>query len=418
MKIMWITNLPLADANEYLFHTVQPKEGWLVQLAMRLSSIPGVDLSVVSRTNGLRYETDFVLNNIHYYCFPERYIHIGTRLNEYCKNIYASIAPDVVHIHGTECMHNDMFVETCPTDKVVVSIQGLVSVISRYYLGGINIADLNRCATLGCRILGRTSRKYQQHMLEIGDKERLIIKNVKYVIGRTEWDRIHVTAINPEIKYFIGNETMRPAFYNNLWDEKQCRPHSLFVTQGIVPYKGFHMMLYALAIVTKRFPDTKLRVALLPRIVKPDSLREWLFEGDYPHYLRNLTEELNLVNNIEVLGALSEDEMVNAMLASNIYVSPSAIENSPNSLCEAQLLGMPTIASYVGGTPTIADDGKATEMYRYEEVEMLADKIIKIFDSGPDRERIRYARELALKRHDAARNVNDLLKIYRSIINS
>ena len=110
--------------------------------------------------------------------------------------------------------------------------------------------------------------------------------------------------------------------------------------------------------------------------------------------------------------------MVNAMLASNIYVSPSAIENSPNSLCEAQLLGMPTIASYVGGTPTIADDGKATEMYRYEEVEMLADKIIKIFESGPDRERIRYARELALNRHDASRNVNDLLNIYRSIINS
>lgn len=415
MKIMWITNLPLADAQEYLFHTVQPKEGWLVQLAQRLSNIPGVMLTVVSRTNALQQEKEFVINNIHYFCFPDKYIKRPSVLSEYWQKIYALVAPDVVHIHGTECAHSAVFVETCPTDNVVVSIQGLVSIIARYYYGGINPTDLNGYVTLGNRILGRTSRKSQLRMLAMGERERFVLKNVRYAIGRTEWDRTHVTEINPGIKYFVGNETMRTSFYNFHWDENKCQSHSIFVTQGSVPYKGFHKMLEALAIVIRQYPDTRLKVALLPKLTSPKSLREWLFEDDYQHYLRKLVNDLNLLDNIDVLGLLKENEMAYAMLQSNVFVSPSAIENSPNSLCEAQLLGMPTIASYVGGTSTIADNGKATEMYRYEEIEMLASNIIQIFDNGPDWERINYARELAKERHDAKKNVNDLMNIYRII---
>lgn len=65
--------------------------------------------------------------------------------------------------------------------------------------------------------------------------------------------------------------------------------------------------------------------------------------------------------------------MVKRYLLSNVFICPSTIENSPNSLCEAQLLGVPHIASYVGGT---ADLMKGNEecLYRFEETEMLAEK--------------------------------------------
>ena len=103
------------------------------------------------------------------------------------------------------------------------------------------------------------------------------------------------------------------------------------------------------------------------------------------------------------------------MILCNVFVSPSAIENSPNSLCEAQLLGMPSLASYVGGTPTIAADGLSTELYRYEEFEMLASKVIYLFEHGPDYERLEKARELALVRHNPENNYRQLLEIYREI---
>lgn len=36
-----------------------------------------------------------------------------------------------------------------------------------------------------------------------------------------------------------------------------------------------------------------------------------------------------------------------------IFIHPSHIDNSPNGLCEAMLLGMPIIAIYAGGIPSL-----------------------------------------------------------------
>ena len=44
------------------------------------------------------------------------------------------------------------------------------------------------------------------------------------------------------------------------------------------------------------------------------------------------------------------------LLDSHLYVYPSLMDNSPNALCEAQLLGVPCIATYVGGIPKMEKD--------------------------------------------------------------
>ena len=56
--------------------------------------------------------------------------------------------------------------------------------------------------------------------------------------------------------------------------------------------------------------------------------------------------------------------MCDRYLKSNLFVCCSAIENSPNSLGEAQLLGMPYVASFVGGVPEIAGMN-ADVLYRF-----------------------------------------------------
>ena len=252
-------------------------------------------------------------------------------------------------------------------------------------------------------------------MCKAAESEKYIIQHVKYVIGRTEWDKTHISLINPDIEYYVGNETMRPLFYTNRWAYEKCEPHTIFVTQGLVPYKGFHQMLKALAIVKKAFPDVKLKVALVPEIKAPLGWKRRIVADEYQMFLREMVERLDLAGNIEVLGAMTESEMVRTMLSCNIFVSPSAIENSPNSLCEAQLLGMPAVASYVGGTPTIAEDGKATKLYRYEEYDMLASHIILVFKGGIDYNQLNYARNLALTRNNALRNADGLINIYKDI---
>ena len=46
---------------------------------------------------------------------------------------------------------------------------------------------------------------------------------------------------------------------------------------------------------------------------------------------------------------------------------------------EAQLLGVPVIASYVGGVPDMVTHGETGLLYRFEEVEMLAEGIRNLF---------------------------------------
>lgn len=63
-------------------------------------------------------------------------------------------------------------------------------------------------------------------------------------------------------------------------------------------------------------------------------------------------------------------------LNANVFICPSSLENSPNSLGEAQILGTPCLASYVGGIPDMMF-GNEGYLYRFEEIEMLAERFVK-----------------------------------------
>jgi hypothetical protein len=91
------------------------------------------------------------------------------------------------------------------------------------------------------------------------------------------------------------------------------------------------------------------------------------------------------------------------------------VENSPNSLCEAQILGVPVVASYCGGTPSLVEVGKTGFMYRYEEIEMLAHTIMHLFEQKDFAQLSSNERQTALARHDREINANRLVEIYSDI---
>ena len=100
-----------------------------------------------------------------------------------------------------------------------------------------------------------------------------------------------------------------------------------------------------------------------------------------------------------------------------MFICPSSIENSPNSLGEAQLLGVPTIASYVGGVPDMINHGKTGLLYRFEEIEMLAECIRRIFtDTTLAMNLSENGIKAAKKRHHQKENLNRMIEIYQLII--
>ena len=81
------------------------------------------------------------------------------------------------------------------------------------------------------------------------------------------------------------------------------------------------------------------------------------------------------------------------------------------------ILGLPCVASYVGGIPDMLEDREEGFLYQHNASYMLAYNVCKIFqDDDLARKLSGNTRARALKTHDKDENTRRLLEIYRDIV--
>jgi glycosyltransferase involved in cell wall biosynthesis len=300
--------------------------------------------------------------------------------------------------------------KACGSDNVVISIQGLKSACAYYYHYGISQWEILKNLTLRDLVCGTMVKRKRDYKISSG-YETDMLKMAKHIIGRTSWDNARTWAINPLANYYSCNETLRREFYTgDVWTYERCKKHSIFMSQAATPLKGFHQLLKAMPLILRYYPDAVIRVAG-HNVVAVDSPRDFLKLSGYGKYIRRMINRYGLSDHIQFVGNLDAEQMKQEYLDSNVFVSPSSIENSPNSVGEAQILGVPCVASYVGGVADMMS-GNEELMYRFEEVELLAKKICDVFASG---DRQNDMRKAALIRHDPACNSERLLIIYKTV---
>lgn len=416
MKILWITNILFPDVCVKKEIETPVIGGWMYSSAKSLLETAGgkISLAVATTYRGNKIEK-YYINNITYYLLPTNTVisKYNSRLEKYWKEVETDFKPDIVHIHGTEFAHGLAFLRSCKSVKSVVSIQGMISICARYYSSGLSFKNILQNITLRDIIRKDTIWQSKKNFIQRGrDYEREIIQSVGHIIGRTSWDKSHSWAINPDARYHFCNETLRDEFYKHVWNYDTCEKHSIFLSQASYPVKGLHQLIKALPIILKNYPDTKVYISGKD-FTKINSFKDKLLRNGYSKLIVNLINKYKLQNNIIFLGPLNEQEMCERYLKSNVFVCPSTIENSPNSLGEAQLLGVPCIASYVGGVMDMMV-GAEEWMYRFEEFEMLAMKVCNLFACNNYPSKV--MRETALKRHCSKSNSETLLKIYQEII--
>lgn len=378
-----------------------------------ITGMPDVELAIatVYRGDELR---KCPLEDILYYLLPlkgdnTRY---HKSLEKFWQQVDTDFQPDIVHLHGTELAHGLAYLRGCPHRKAVVSIQGLVSVIARYYLAGMGVWDVLSTITFRDVVKRNNLWQEQRKFTKRGKIEKEIISRAHHIIGRTCWDKVHTSAIHPEAVYHFCNETLRDEFYKHAWTYEGCEKHSIFVSQAGYPIKGLHQLLKAMPLILRKYGDAKVYVGG-DNPVADSSLMACVKRTGYGRYLKRLIRKLQLKDRIFFVGGLNEQQICERYLRANVFVCPSAIENSPNSLGEAQLMGVPCVASYVGGVPDMMR-GNEEWMYRFEEVELLAEKIIRIFQQGGSP--AQSMSSLAAERHHAAANNKQLSSIYKAIL--
>lgn len=415
MKVLWITNILFPEAEKTLTGRgeLRGTGGWMMSSAAMLVQQDGVQLFVATVSTLVRRLEIVKSKQLTYYVLPygKGNLKYNSEYELYWRQVKEQVQPDIVHIHGTEYTHGLAYINACGSERVVVSIQGLKSGIAPYYCAGLSWREVYGNLTFHDLIKGSIYSE-QKAFKNTAKYEREKLCKVSHIIGRTSWDKSHVWAINPNANYYVCNETLRSEFYDeSKWCYDKCEPYSIFLSQGSYPLKGFHQVLKAMPLILQRYPNTIIRIAGSD-ITYNKGLWGVLHFTGYGKIVKRLINKYHLKDKVTFLGPLSAQQMKTEYLRCNVFVCPSSIENSPNSLGEAQLLGMPCVASYVGGIPDMMN-GNEENLYRFEEIEMLAERVCHIFANN---EKQIDMRSRAFARHNPKENANQLYKIYNIIL--
>lgn len=419
MRILWVTNVPLPEASVLMNQPTTPFGGWLVNASKELSEQKDIDLAVCFPNKGSHNSVFFQGNKIKYYPFNsfESSENNSIERNTDLLEIIDLYKPDIVHIFGTEYAHTLAMVNVCKIKgtEVVISIQGLVSIYAKHYMACLP-EKVQRRFTIRDFIKQDNIRQQQQKFAKRGLLEIKALQSVNHVIGRTSWDKACSIQINPELNYYHCNETLRNEFYKYTWNIEKCDQYTIFLSQGSYPIKGLHFMLEAMLIILKKYPNVKLFVGGHD-ITQTNNIKQKLKISSYGKYIKDFIENHKLRNKIIFTGVLDEKDMCQRYLKSHVFVCPSSIENSPNSLGEAMILGVPSIASDVGGVADLLMNKKEGFIYQMDAPYMLAHYICEIFENKElALELSNNARVRAMKTHNRSENTNKMIEIYETIV--
>jgi glycosyltransferase involved in cell wall biosynthesis len=331
----------------------------------------------------------------------------GTLRQRYLSAI-ADGHPDLVHVNGTEYSYGTLIADNYIDVPAVVSLQGLLGPLARFDAGGIALGSRVRnsfvydLVHLSSLVRGTTTSPNR-----VRDVEQRILRSNAVFVGRTMYDRACVNAENKDATYYHCDEVMRPPFYDVCRDESGVVRNSIVTTGCSHPRKGFHSLLRAIALVKPEFPDIIVRVpGQRPR-------RSWR-AGWYERLLRRLMEGLGLEDNLVFLGSLNAGAMAAELARAHICAVPSFADNSPNALAEAMLVGVPTVASYVGGIPSMVRDQETALCFPVGDHILLAECIRRLLHDDKLARRLGdSALALAKVRHDPKRVGDAMLGIYR-----
>lgn len=417
MRILWFANTSSLYKKESRGYN---GGGWIESLEYIVRDVENVNLAVAFFHDADSEKLNF--NGVSYYpVLSERMKR--NKVSKFFSNwrgklddnfdykfleIIEDFKPDVIHVFGTEGPFGK--IQTKTKVPVVIYIQGLINpCLNAFYPPGFSNKDfLFSKFFLRNNILANGPIQIVKRLKLKADREQEVLKSARYVMGRTDWDFNIVNYLGGDVKYFKINEVLRKDFYCISSVEGKNSTFTIVSTLSSTMYKGIDVILRVVK-------SLKSNVHINYR---------WLLVGieESDPLFRFLQEKVSInasKHNIECLGRLNESELSKVLASSDVYVHPSYIDNSPNSVCEAQIAGIPVIACNVGGVSSIIKDKVTGLLVPANGVFEIASYIDILYnDSNFARMLGAQAKKEAEIRHSKKTISKEIIKTYEYIISN
>lgn len=413
MRILWLCNVIIPEVAVKLNINAGTGGGWINQLSDIFDKREDIELCIIAPYIQGKELTHIIFgNNSEFYGFQKKILvpwKYDTSVERVFRWIIREFNPDIVHIFGTEFPHSLAMIRSFNNpNKTVIHIQGVISAIAKHYEAFLPYSVTKKYSFRDF-IKKDNIISQKKNFIKRGKYEIEAIKKANHIFHRTEWDEAVLREINNEANLHYVQEMIREQFYSGEWKYEDCEKYSIFVSQGNYPLKGLHIILEALRKVKERYENIMLYVAG-DDILQITSFKDRIREGYYSKYIRNLIIKWGLTAHVKFTGPLDAENMKKRYLQSHIFVSASSIENSSNSIAEAMLLGVPLIASFVGGCSSLIKHKENGLLYQADEPCMLSYYICKIFENKD------MAIEISKKEKLRAKELYDRVKIVEGVI--
>lgn len=411
MRVLWLCNLIIPFFADEFGVKSNVYGGWMTGMLTNLPQedfVIGLCFPIIDESR----KKDGIKEGYYYFSYSadydaSEYDEIGEKIEGEFEQIINSFNPDVIHVWGTEYVHSYAMLKAATkcdlADHLLFHIQGLVSECWKYYLEGVPEEYL----------INDTKSLYDDflNMKKRGEIEKCCLDYGKNFIGRTDWDKAHVIFRNPKANYYYCGEILRPEFYSAARWEPTDLPPVIFMSQGTYPIKGVHYALEAISLLKNKYPMIELHIS-------GEDVINVEVKTPYAEYICELIKENGLEDNVLYIGKLSAEEMVKKLKDSSVYLIASTIENSPNSLSEAMMIGVPVIAAAVGGIPSIIRNESEGILYQFNDSYMLALKISEILENQRHQTELSYNEQLRARSFNSiSENRECLISIYNRIMN-
>lgn len=182
------------------------------------------------------------------------------------------------------------------------------------------------------------------------------------------------------------------------------RPLVILSVARLNPVKGLDVAIRAVKELLGAKPGLEIRY----RIVGQGSEREALV---------TLVRDLDLEASVQFLGELSLPDVIEQYRRAHLFLLSSHAEGLPNVLKEAQAVGLPVVATEVGGVSEIVESGRSGFLVAPDDSTAIARELQRLIDQPREWKRLgERGREIVEEKYDAVRSVACLEAIYREII--
>lgn len=415
--VLWFVNKPVS-LDEFGANEQAAGKGWLATLAAVVMETCELHICAVDpykqeekgaiTTHFVRpkwWKLKMLVNSLYPLFQP------SSNLIPQAMAVVQRVKPDIIHIHGSEQEWIKLAYELRDHKiKIVLSLQGVMSVIAKKYTVTYS-AWFQRTTIFDfggqiSALLPRTNAHKLRAVLKAAAIEDQYAPYINYFTGRTTWDKSISKLWNPTSTYFQDDRLLKPVFWEYQWsDLPQGGTIKLFTTTSDSVFKGFEVIAEAAYLLERAGFKVEWTLAGINASSAVVRLVKRRLKARYP-------------KGLVFLGKVGATVIAEAMIKSHVYVMGSHIENSPNNLAEAQLVGMPCVATDVGGTSSYLQHEVSGLLIPSGDAYAMAGAVERLFnDRSLAQALAAEAQKVARERHHVERVKAQIEATYNHLLN-